>query len=66
MLNALNMDPATLQKRLGLLVVPGMATATYELLMGKSVSVEDANYFFAALAAHIGILNSHGFCSLLN
>ena len=33
----------------GLLVVPGMATSAYELLNGKTVSGEEANYFFAAL-----------------
>ncbi len=33
----------------GLLVVPGMATSAYELINGKSVSGQEANYFFAAL-----------------
>lgn len=33
----------------GLLVLPGMVASAYELLNGKTVSGEEANYFFAAL-----------------
>ena len=40
----------------GLLVVPGMATSAYELLNGKTVSGEEANYFFAALGVPLATL----------
>ncbi|MFC7287069.1 hemagglutinin repeat-containing protein [Herminiimonas glaciei] len=40
----------------GLLTLPGMGTSAYELLNGKTVSGEEANYFFAAL----GVLPAAG------